>query len=272
MHVSSEVQAAIRDVPHFRDTQYRDLDVGAALDYYQRKFVAHCPVEEGVIADVGCGYGWLAIAFAAGSNLNVIAIDLDAERLAAARTIAGLLGLANRIEFRVGRLGESPLADREVDAVYCIEVLEHVDRDPRAFADLGRVTKDYIVFTTPNGAFPVVQHDTALPLCHWLPLGLRNIYAKAFGRSDLQHNNLFWTPVDIWRRLKGFRRVSRFMHYARASDHLALYPYYLPYGQGSWKRRPSMLMKLYVRAADLLGRHSYLAMHTLSGVYRRAEA
>jgi hypothetical protein len=33
-----------------------------------------------------------------------------------------------------------------------------------------------------------------------------------------------------------------------------------------------MLMKLYVRAADLLGRHSYLAMHTLSGVYRRAEA
>ncbi len=269
MQISPEVLQQVREVPHFKDSQYKDLDIAQAIDYYRRKFVEHCPLEAGTVADLGCGYGFLAIAFAAHSNLKVIAVDMDPPRLEAARRIAEVLGLGDRIDFRVGALGSSPLADQEADAVYCIEVLEHVYRNVEAFDDLRRTAKRYIVFTTPNGAFPVIQHDTGLPFCHWLPMGLRNVYAKICGRSRQQAGNLFWTPVDVRRHLKGFRLKSKFMHYDNVGQYFELYPYYLPYGRGKWKRRPSKLLSIYLRTAAIFGRNSDFFMHSIAGVYER---
>lgn len=270
--ITSEQTAAIRAVPHFRDGQYSGLDIPATLDYFRRRFVDRLPVKARVAADVGCGYGWLPMALALyGGAGQVIAIDPDAERLAAGRAIAAILGLDAKIQWRVGSVEAIPMADREADVTYCIEVLEHVYGDRRAFTELDRVTGGYLVLTTPNGAFPVVQHDTQLPFCHWLPVPMRRVYARLFGRTERENDNLFWTPWSLARNLPAFRRVSGFLHFAGIGDYLSLYPYYLPYGRGIWRARPSRLLRLFFRAANLLGRRNYLMLHNLAGTFRRIE-
>ena len=248
MNWSADTLARIKQVPHFRDGHYADLDVPSTLDYFKRRFVDHCPAKGAgvVVADVGCGYGWLAMAFAAFSDAHVIAVDLDAVRLKAGKEIATLLGLANRIEWRVGSLTDIPLADREADVTYCVEVLEHVYRDARAFAELDRATGSYLVLTTPNGAFPVIQHDTRLPFCHWLPMRLRDLYARAAGRVAMQDGNRFWYPWDFARHLRNFRRVSGFFHFAGARTTISRsIRITCPYGRGEWRRAPSAAMQAY---------------------------
>jgi hypothetical protein len=64
-----------------------------------------------------------------------------------------------------------PFADNEFDICYSNAVIEHVGsrEQQRAFlAELCRVAKRSFV-VAPNRLFPV-EHHTALPLVHWLPL------------------------------------------------------------------------------------------------------
>lgn len=271
MNWSADTLALIKRVPHFCDGHYVDLDVPSTLDYFKRRFVDYCPVKAPgtVVADIGCGYGWLAMSFAAYSDARVIAVDIDAARLDAGEHIATLLGLANRIEWRVGSLFDIPLTDREAEVTYCVEVLEHVDRNSRSFAELDRITASNLVLTTPNGAFPLIQHDTCLPFCHWLPMQLRDLYARCAGRGAMQDGNRFWYPWDLAKHLRNFRRVSGFFHFAGPDDYFGLYPYYLPYGRGEWRNTPSAAMQMYFGLAARLGQRSHLALHTLAGTFQR---
>jgi SAM-dependent methyltransferase len=266
-----DVLAEIKQVPHFRDGIYANLDIPLTLEYFRRRFVAHCPStrKADVIADIGCGYGWLAMAFAAYTPCRVVAVDLDAARLEAGQKIAKLLGLADRIDWRVGSLCAIPMANGEADVTYCVEVLEHIDRDRRGFAELDRVTSRYLILTTPNAAFPVVQHDTVLPFCHWLPMPLRDAYAHLAGRAHMQQGNRFWYPWDLRRGLGNFRRTSRFMHFPRVQAYFDLYPYYLPYGSGEQRSAPSKAMRSYYRMAAWFGGYSHLVLQNLAGTFER---
>jgi hypothetical protein len=73
--------------------------------------------------------------------------------------------------------------------------------------------------------------------CHWLPLPLRRIYARAFGRDRAENDNLFWSPPGLARHLGGWRPVSGFLHYARLDDYVATYPFHLPYVGGGYQRQ-----------------------------------
>jgi hypothetical protein len=64
------------------------------------------------------------------------------------------------------------LGDRAARVAYCIEVIEHIGRSRLAIHDLGRICDEVLVITTSNLLFPIIAHDTRLPFCHWLPLGL----------------------------------------------------------------------------------------------------
>jgi hypothetical protein len=273
--LSEATKAAIRDVPYFRDTHYAGLDVPATLDYFKRVFVDQIRIQpltpSHVLADVGAGFGWLAMALAMFTPAKVVAIEYEPIRLEAARRIAGLLGLEDRIDWRQGSVQDTSLGDRESDVTFCIEVLEHVQRDPAAFAELARITRRYLVFTTPNGAFPVIAHDTRLPFCHWLPMPLRDLYARACGRSAMQEGNLFWRPGDLRRHLAGFRRVSGFLNYASIEDYFRLYPFYLPYGTGSWRRSPSRGRKAYFGLVHRFGRATPYFLPSLAGIFERID-
>jgi SAM-dependent methyltransferase len=269
--------AAIRAVSHLATGGYRDLDVAATLVFYRRRYVDQLaklyPVTaDTVIADVGAGYGWLAIAFALTTPARVVAIELDAERLAAGRQIAAILGVEDRITWRSEGLGQIGLADRSVDVAYCIEVLEHVQGNRAALVDLARLARDLVIVTTPNKWFPVIAHDTRLPFCHWLPLALRRPYARLFGRGDWENDNVFWSPLALRRGLAGFEPISGFLHYPSLADYVATYPFYLPYNGGSVQHRVGGAKLAYYRLAELFGRHSSFVMPNLAAVYRRRDS
>ena len=273
--ISDEQERAIRAVPHFAHGVYRDMDINGALDFYLRRYVGPLGAftdlgPQDVVADIGTGYGWLAIAFALHTPARVVAVDMDEARLDAAKRIAGIIGVAHRIDWRAGRLGELPLADGEARITYCIEVIEHIGRSRQAVRDLGRVSAEMIVITTPNLYFPVIAHDTGLPFCHWLPLPLRARYAELCGRSERENDNLFWSPRSLLGELPAFRVVSRFLHYASRRHYLATFPFYVPYAGGGVRRRDGRLKSLYYAAASLLGRHSLYVMPSLACTLRRA--
>ncbi|MBO1073051.1 class I SAM-dependent methyltransferase [Roseomonas marmotae] len=202
---------AIRAIPHFRDSHYAAMDLNRIFRFYVDEFVRPLTLSaEKVrsVADIGTGYGWLAIAFALNTDFRILAVDFNGPRVVAARAIAAVLGVADRIEWAVASVDALPFPDRSFDAVYCIEVIEHVSDRPEVVRDLGRVSRRHLTVSTPNKAAPVVFHDTCLPFCHWLHPRFRNGYARLFGRLRQQDNNLFWSPWKLVSSLPEFECLS----------------------------------------------------------------
>ncbi|MCP4698238.1 MAG: methyltransferase domain-containing protein [Gammaproteobacteria bacterium] len=256
----------IRQVKHFCDSQYANLNIPLTLEFYTKRFVTQlfdfkAPDANTIISDVGAGYGWLAMAFAYCTEAKIIAVEPDAPRLLAGKKIAEILGIANRIDWRVGSLGKLPLQDRESDVVYCIEVLEHIYRNPGAIPDLCRISKDLLILTTPNLWFPVIAHDTELPFCHWLPIPARQIYAKLFGRDKdayPENDNLFWSPYSLKQQTKGFKQISKWLHYASYQRYRETFPFYLPYDKQPYVENMGRAKALYygfVSRSEMLSRY-----------------
>lgn len=272
--LSRETVAEIRNVPHFRDSHYKTWDLTSLLASYTYGFVSPLqklrPIDETVIiSDIGTGYGWLAFAWVMHTPARVIAVDFDRRRVDAARAIGDILGVNDRIDWRVGSLGTLPLADRETDIACCIEVVEHVDRRPETIHDLARTSRDIVLLTTPNGALPVVFHDTSLPFCHFLPPRLRDFYAAVFGRKGLQGNNLFWTPGRLNRALPEFFRVSRFFQYQSYHEWYALSDLLRQYPIGGYDRTVRMQQAAY-RLASQFGDRAYYVLPNLGAIWRRS--
>ena len=268
--VSDEATARIRQVDHFRNSEYRALDLNALVGSYVHDFVEpllRVQPEPAVVADIGAGYGWLAIAFALRTNARVIVVEYGEARLEAARQIAMILGVADRMEWINASIASLPIPDRAVDAVYCIEVIEHTGVDPAFVRELARIARDVLVITTPNKLFPVIGHDTALPFCHWLPLPARDVYARLFGRGRMQDNNLFWTPGQLFAALPDFDRTSSFLHfedyarYRQARAHTA-------------ERRGllGICKRIYFKAVAALGKYCIYAVPNIAATYRRSAA
>jgi 2-polyprenyl-3-methyl-5-hydroxy-6-metoxy-1,4-benzoquinol methylase len=209
--LTPEQMNLVRRTPHFRDSHYASWDLQENLDFYTRKFVDPLPEaikSAGSVADIGCGYGWLAISFALNTKSTIYAIEPNEARLNAAQSIAEILGVRDRIIWLVGSVGNIPLSNQSMDAVFCIEVIEHINTNASVVQDLARTSRNRLVITTPNGALPVVFHDTALPFCHWLPGHLRDRYAALFKRAHMQDGNNFWTAWGIRRSIPDFELES----------------------------------------------------------------
>ena len=95
------------------------------------------------VLDLGCGGGFMSEALAK-RGATVIGIDPVAAAVEAARAHAADAGLA--IDYRIGGGEAIPLADRSVDCVVCVDVLEHV-------ADLDRVLDEIARVLKPGGLF-----------------------------------------------------------------------------------------------------------------------
>jgi hypothetical protein len=87
----------------------------------------------------------------------------------------------------------------------------------------------------------------------------------------MQQGNRFWTPFDLSSRFADFDRVSGFLHYRTVDDSLRLYPYYLPYGRGEWRRATPRGLAVYYQLVGRLGRSSQYFLHSLAGTFERRQ-
>lgn len=269
--ISPEQASAISKVDHYKNSEHLFLDVNEFLNSYMLNFVEPLLAiknEPRSIADIGTGYGWLAIAFALRTNAQVIAVERDPTRIQAAVQIASVLGVSDRIEWVVGSIEKLPFADRAFDAVYCIEVIEHTGTNPNYIKELTRVSNDILVITTPNKFFPVINHDTALPFCHWLPLWLRDIYASCFKRSYKQENNLFWSPISFLSAFDDFERISRFLQFRDYREYLESSRLLK---NSSYVSRSARSKETYFRYASKLGKYSIFFIPNLASTFRRRQ-
>jgi SAM-dependent methyltransferase len=104
--------------------------------------------------DAGCGEGLFAPFLNRFPEFKRI-VHIDLQKPQVAR-----FELDARHEVAEGSIVDLPFADGEFDFVFCTEVLEHIDEDQRAFAEIGRVLR-------PNGLAllsaptPPAPHDPA---------------------------------------------------------------------------------------------------------------
>jgi 2-polyprenyl-6-hydroxyphenyl methylase / 3-demethylubiquinone-9 3-methyltransferase len=104
------------------------------------------------VLDVGCGGGLLSEQFAA-LGVRVTGVDPSAESLETARAHARESGFD--IEYVQGVAEQLPFADQTFDAVYCCDVLEHVDDVPATLREIARVLRSggAFLYDTINRTF-----------------------------------------------------------------------------------------------------------------------
>lgn len=75
------------------------------------------------VLDIGCGWGGMALYLAAVAEVDVVGVTLAEEQLAVARRRAEILGLSDRVEFR---LQDYRHVSETFDRVVSVGMLEHV--------------------------------------------------------------------------------------------------------------------------------------------------
>ena len=277
---ADEIRQALANVP-----SHRGLDPGASLDFFLHTYIRpaqkHMDISRLVLLDCGCGVCFLAHAYVLAGRKRVIAVDISRKRIQVSRGIGEALGIGNRVEYVQGSIEDLPFRDRCVDIFASIETLEHVGkRRYEAVAEINRLTKQLIILTTPNLWSPVISHDTGLPLAHWMPARLRQIYARLFRRQNWNRDNMFLNPLKLNRLLRDFQRVSRVLTFETFEEWVSMHPYYLPYGGKSRSGGKGIYVSLkrgnrgtikyyYYRFLALVRPLAPYLSHNLAGLYVR---
>jgi 2-polyprenyl-6-hydroxyphenyl methylase / 3-demethylubiquinone-9 3-methyltransferase len=139
------------------------------------------------VLDVGCGGGLLAEEFAR-LGCTVTGVDPSRESLEVARTHAQEKGLD--IDYREARGEALPFADGEYPAIYCCDVLEHVDDVGRTIAEIARVLE-------PGGVF---LYDTInrTPRSKLMMIKVAQDWsATAWAEPDLHDFDMFIRPEEL---------------------------------------------------------------------------
>jgi SAM-dependent methyltransferase len=148
-----------------------------------------------LVLDFGCGNGAQTVQFAP-LPCRLAAVDVHPHNLATLGNYVRLHELHNiyPLQYDGERL---PFPDHCFDAMISFEVLEHVDSEARALAEIDRVLKPGgdLVLSVPNKGWIFETHGAHLPLLpwnrvpffSWLPPAIRRRFARAriYRRRDI---------------------------------------------------------------------------------------
>ena len=279
MKIDSEVLKKILSVERFRDSIYRDLDISATLDFFRRRYVQPLAlrfnISECTVVDCGAGYGWFSFAYIFAGGKQVIAVDLERERLDAAASVARILGVDHKIQFITSAIQEIDLPSNAAELFVSIETIEHVGQKNirPALLRIKEIASRGIIITTPNKLFPVIAHDTRLPFVHWFSPSIRRSFTRLFKRGHLDFGNEFVSPFDLNVLLDKFYSDTTCLTFRNFGEYLAHFPVYLPYGRQEskrWLSKPSPLNAAYYRLASaLFGSQCYWVMPSLTTLFVR---
>jgi 2-polyprenyl-6-hydroxyphenyl methylase/3-demethylubiquinone-9 3-methyltransferase len=144
------------------------------------------------ILDVGCGGGLLAEEFAT-LGCSVTGVDPSQESLEVARAHARELRLD--IDYRPAVGEDLPFDDAAFPAVYCCDVLEHVEDLGRTLAEIARVTR-------PGGVFLYDTINRTLRSKLLMIKLSQEWRATAWAEPDLHDFNMFIRPQELEDRLE----------------------------------------------------------------------
>jgi ubiquinone/menaquinone biosynthesis C-methylase UbiE len=113
------------------------------------------------LLDLACGRGGYGLEVARRTGARVVGVDFSAVAVGQARDRAAAVGLADRVEFRVGELTATGLPDACVDAVMCVDAVQFAEPVTAALREIRRVL-------VPGGpvaltSWAVVDPDADLP-------------------------------------------------------------------------------------------------------------
>ena len=118
------------------DTIGADFATGQA----RHRALAHFLPSEIVLADLGCGTGYLTRAML-GLARRVICVDRSLGMLEEARRRIADLGSSTEVELRGGELDALPIADGEVDGAIAAMVLHHLPDPAGCLAEMRRILR-----------------------------------------------------------------------------------------------------------------------------------
>jgi ubiquinone/menaquinone biosynthesis C-methylase UbiE len=113
-------------------------------NFFERIRTAVAEAAPSTLLDAGCGEGELMRRGALVSGMRVVSLDLRHESLVFFREHSMQRNLV------CGSLDALPLGDKTVDAVLCLEVLEHLARPSAALAELSRVARKAVILSVPH--------------------------------------------------------------------------------------------------------------------------
>jgi 2-polyprenyl-3-methyl-5-hydroxy-6-metoxy-1,4-benzoquinol methylase len=154
------------------------------------------------VLDVGCGEGVLTEQWAERFE-RVVGVDLDHPTLRReweARSRPNL-------EFRAADATSLPFAEGAFDLVCGVEVLEHLDDPAAALAEMARVTRRWVLVSTPQeplwrilnllrGAHWRSLGNTPGHLNHWSERGLRTLVSH-YGRVEATRSPIPWAMALV---------------------------------------------------------------------------
>ena len=109
-----------------------------------RRLIADLQLPEGSRGlDVGCGVGLYALWLAetVGARGQVVGIEPSAEKVDAARALAGQKLPTSRLEFREGDALKIDAPDATFDWIWCGDVLHHIQDTRQALTEFARVVR-----------------------------------------------------------------------------------------------------------------------------------
>jgi len=188
------------------------------------------PPNGGVLLDFGCGTGAQTLFFVPHFD-RTLAADVEEVSLRALEQSTRTAGVADRVQTIHYDGSSLPIESSSVDYAISFEVLEHVEDETLALAELHRVMKPgaVLAMSVPNRWWVFETHGAALPLLKWnrvpffswLPKPLHDRWARAriYSRREItstltragftvQHAVYVTAPMDVVRNA-GMQRLLR---------------------------------------------------------------
>jgi len=145
------LQGQIKYFEHEAITSTDEYIVEPWQKRYVERFLENIPAIEGkVIADCGTGSAYMAIELARRGG-TVIATDLSLRSVMRLRRIVAQLGLTDRVVCVCSMVEELPFCSSSVDILISNAVLEHLQNEEAAIAEINRVCvpKASLMLTLP---------------------------------------------------------------------------------------------------------------------------
>jgi ubiquinone/menaquinone biosynthesis C-methylase UbiE len=133
----------------------------------------------GILADIGCGPGYLITDLIPSfPNISIKGVDIAEEMLAKAEENVVSLGASHKVSFHQGDIGQLPFEDGSIDFLVSTLSLHHWADPEQAMNELNRVLKrggQFLVFDLKRDSFKLIYCIMRFAQTAILPKALKHI-------------------------------------------------------------------------------------------------